>query len=70
MRSNTVKLVQASFEFKKIKLRFHERRFTNNSKMVNRFEEITQSDNYQLYRPEVIERTKRESDYVPYQPLL
>ena len=36
--------------------------------MENGFEGITQSSNYQLDRPEVIDRTKLKSDYVPYRP--
>ena len=36
--------------------------------MENGFEEITQSSNYQLDRPEVIDRTKLKSDYIPYRP--
>ena len=36
--------------------------------MENGFEEITQSSNYQLDRPEVIDRTKPKSDYIPYRP--
>ena len=34
--------------------------------MENGFEEITQSSNYQPDRPEVIDRTKLKSDYIPY----
>ena len=36
--------------------------------MENGFEEITQSSNYQLDRPEVIDRTKLKSDSFPYRP--
>ena len=36
--------------------------------MENGFEEITQSSNYQLDRPELIDRTKLKSDYIPYRP--
>ena len=36
--------------------------------MENRFEEITQSANYQLDRPEVIDITKPKSNDVPYHP--
>ena len=34
--------------------------------MENRFDEITQSSNYQIDRHEAIDRTKLKSDYVPY----
>ena len=36
--------------------------------MEDKFVEITKSDNYQLDRPEFIERTKIKSDYVAYRP--
>ena len=36
--------------------------------MEDKFVEITKSENYQLDRPEFIERTKIKSDYVAYRP--
>ena len=37
--------------------------------MESGFEEITQLANYQIDRPEVIDRRKLKSEYVPYRPI-
>ena len=36
--------------------------------MESNFEEITQSENYQLNRVETIDKTKLKSDFVAYRP--